>query len=166
MYKILLTFALLFLVGPAIAGTRPCSAPEYRQLDFWLGNWDAYDNGGKGPDVARDQITSILGGCVLLERYRQNDGHEGESFSIYDASRHVWHQTWVTNHGSLLVLEGRFKNGILTMYGRGTDSNSKQVVYRATWQPQGTGVREIAYFSKDGGKTWKPDFDILFVRHR
>ncbi|MFI5183972.1 MAG: hypothetical protein ACHQNV_06220, partial [Vicinamibacteria bacterium] len=23
----------------------PCSASEYRQFDFWLGDWDVYENG-------------------------------------------------------------------------------------------------------------------------
>lgn len=153
------------VAGTAVAGARPCSAPEYRQLDFWLGNWDAYDHGGKGPDVARDEITSILGGCVILERYRQDDGHAGDSFSLYDASAHRWQQTWVTNHGGLLVLTGRFKRGVLTMKGR-TDRHGRPALLRATWQRQATGVREIAYSSKDDGHTWKQDFDILFRKHR
>jgi hypothetical protein len=36
---------------------------------------------------------------------------------------------------------------------------------RATWQPRKDGVRETAELSTDGGKTWKPLFDIVFRRH-
>ncbi|MGA9856164.1 MAG: hypothetical protein WBR29_12920 [Gammaproteobacteria bacterium] len=161
----LLTIMVLILAGPVVADTQPCSTPEYRQLNFWLGNWNAFDDDGKGPDMAQDQISSILGGCVILERYMQNDGHDGESFSIYDTTRHVWHQTWVTNDGELLTLEGHFRNGVLTMYGHNLDKNSNPVWYRATWQMQGQGVREIAYLSNDKGRSWQPDFDILFL-HR
>lgn len=55
---------------------------------------------------------------------------------------------------------------MLTMYGHNLDKNGKPVWYRATWQKQGEGVREIAYVSKDKGKSWQPDFDILFLRRR
>lgn len=152
--------------GPAVARSHACSEPEYRQLDFWLGSWRAYDDDGKGAEVARDQVTAILGGCVILERYRQNDGHEGEGVTIYDASRRLWHQTWVTNSGELLTLEGRFQDGALTMRGNNLDKDAKPVWYRATWTRQRTGVRETAFISKDGGRSWRPDFDILFARIR
>src|SRR4051812_30336175 len=41
-------------------GGAPCTAPEYRQFDFWLGNWDAHrtdNNALSGTDV----ISSRLG---------------------------------------------------------------------------------------------------------
>jgi len=166
MLKILFTLAILSLTGPALAGTQTCNAPQYRELDFWLGNWDSYDDDGKGSNVARDRITSVLGGCVILEDYLQNDGYEGQSFNIYDASRQVWNQTWVTNRGELLVLEGHFAHHVLTMLGHNLDKSGKPVWYRATWQRQGKGVRETAYISHDGGKSWQRDFDILFKKHR
>jgi hypothetical protein len=33
--------------------------------------------------------------------------HKGQSFTIYDVARDVWHQTWVTNRGELLEIEGK-----------------------------------------------------------
>src|SRR2546422_2263204 len=33
---------------------------------------------------------------------------------------------------------------------------------RGIWRPEGTGVRETAERSSDGGKTWRPLFDIWF----
>ena len=158
--------AVALIAGPAMAGSPHCVAPEYRQLDFWLGNWKAYDNNGKGPYVARDAVTAILDGCVILERYRQNDGHEGNGVTLYDASRRLWHQTWVTNSGELLIIEGRFRHGVLTMSGNNLGRDGTRVWYRATWERQGTGVRETAVASKDGGRSWRPAFDLLFVRDR
>ena len=35
----------------------------------------------------------ILDSCVLREDYRATDGHKGQSFTIYDTARNVWHQT-------------------------------------------------------------------------
>lgn len=158
--------ALALIAGPAMAGSSHCVRSEYRQLDFWLGNWKAYDDDGKGPYVARDEVTAVLAGCVILERYRQNDGHEGNGITLYDASRRLWHQTWVTNSGELLVIEGSFRGGVLTMSGNNLGKDGKRVWYRATWRRQGSGVRETALASKDGGRSWRPAFDILFVRDR
>lgn len=162
--KVLMILAGFCIVAQANATAPPCKAPEYRQLDFWLGNWDAYANGGRGPMVARDRVTSILNGCVVLERYTQFDGVTGESFNIYDNIRGVWHQTWVTNRGALLVLEGRFRGGVLTEYARSLNARGQSVRWRATWREQGEGVREIAYTSTDAGENWKQAFDILFLR--
>jgi hypothetical protein len=111
-------------------------------------------------------VDAILGGCAIHERYEQSDGLIGESFSIYDATRKVWHQTWVTNRGSLLVLEGRFQDGSLTLEAKTTDKDGKPMLIRGTWEAQPNGVRETAVSSKDGGKTWDPYFDILFKPHR
>jgi hypothetical protein len=87
------------------SGPNACSAPEYHQFDFWIGDWDVFEIKGSAP-VARVQVGRILGGCVLREDYQDTGGLQGQSFSIYDASRKVWHQSWVTNRGQLLVIEG------------------------------------------------------------
>src|SRR5262249_32615914 len=63
-----------------------CSAPEYRQFDFWVGDWDAFESGGSIP-VARVRVDRVLDGCALLERYEDTNGLKGQSFTIYDASR-------------------------------------------------------------------------------
>jgi hypothetical protein len=143
-----------------------CAAPEYRQLDFWIGDWDAYDLADANKRVARNRVDAILDGCALREVYEQTDGLVGQSFSVYDASRKVWHQTWVTNHGQLLVIEGRFQDGRLTLTGTQPAAAGPPKTVRAVWYPQEEGVRETAEASGDGGKTWKPLFDILFRAHK
>lgn len=167
MYKWLFALVLLGFGPCALAASSPaCSAPEYHRLDFWLGDWDAYEANGKGPSEARNRVTSILSGCVILEHYESTDGLVGESFTIYDAARKVWHQTWVTNRGHFLVLEGKFKGNVLTLDGSEMGADGKPELIRGIWKPQLDGVRETAYVSKDSGKTWALDFDILFKRHR
>ena len=163
------TMVVALGAGPAMAGAPACSAPEYHQLDFWLGNWKAYDDDGKGPYVARDEITTTLAGCVILEQYRQKDGLDGSGVTIYDATRHLWHQTWVTNSGQLLIIEGSFKDGVLTLSGDNLGKDGKRVWYQVSWRQKTTGtagVRETAVISRNGGKSWQPAFDILFVRER
>jgi hypothetical protein len=150
---------------PAPKASGKCATPEHRQFDFWVGDWDAFDVGAPGKVVARNKVDVILDGCVLREVYEQTDGLVGESFSLYDASRKVWHQSWVTNRGQLLVIEGRFENGRMTLAGVQLVDGREQKV-RAVWYREEGGVRETAESSADGGKTWKPLFDIVFRPHK
>ncbi len=154
------------VVAPEVSKSEPCAAPEYRQLDFWIGDWDAFDIGGPTTPSARVRVDRILDGCVLHEQYEDNTGHKGQSFSIYDASREVWHQSWVTNRGELLVIEGRFTSGAMILSGsdRAITGQVRQV--RGSWKPVAGGVRESAVRSIDGGRTWKPWFDIMFQPHK
>jgi hypothetical protein len=139
--------------------SAPCASPPYHQLDFWIGDWDVFET-GKPVRVAHARIDSILNGCVLREDYQATDGHEGQSFTIYDNSKGGWHQTWVTSRGELLQIEGAFNNGEMILSGK----NQQGAIVRGTWKPVDTDVREIAVISTDQGKTWTPWFDIVFRR--
>lgn len=141
------------------APTAPCAVPAYHQFDFWIGDWEVLDTEGS-TKVAHARIDSILGGCVLREDYQGADGHKGQSFTIYDATRRVWHQTWVTNRGELLEIEGKLENGDMVLSGR----NQQGALVRGTWRPVHGEVREFAVTSTDNGRTWKPWFDLMF-RH-
>ena|ERR1700678_1768375 len=149
---------------PSIASS--CSSAEYRQFDFWLGDWDSLDFGTTAKN-ARIHVTPILGGCALLEDYHGLDGHEGKSLSMYDATRKLWHQTWVTNNGRLLVIEGSFRAGAMTLFGSDLTPTAQARQIRGVWTrlPDGS-VRETAVTSTDNGITWQPWFDLVFRRHR
>jgi ketosteroid isomerase-like protein len=141
------------------ASTAPCAASSYHNFDFWVGDWDVFDVDSPAK-VAHARIDSILGGCVLREDYQATSGQEGQSFTIYDDTREVWHQTWVTSRGALLQIEGKFENGQIALSGR----NQKGEMVRGEWKPVNGEVREIAAKSTDGGQTWAPWFDIVFRR--
>jgi hypothetical protein len=151
--------------APDSAKSR-CAAPEYRQFDFWAGDWDAYDADDMSRPAARVHVDPILDGCALREDYRGTSGLVGQSLNIYDAVRKVWHQSWVTNRGQLLVLEGELRDG--TMELRATEPTANgPVLWKAEWIPASDGgVRETARTSSDGGKTWKPAFDMIFRKRK
>lgn len=142
-----------------------CAASEYRQFDFWLGEWDAIEIGKTVPE-AHAKITSVLDGCAIREEYDSADGYKGESLSIYDGSRKVWHQSWFTNRGQFLAIEGNFKDEemVLTGADRGLDGRERRV--QGIWKREGDGVRETAYRSTDGGKSWTQWFDLKFRPHK
>lgn len=152
-----------------------CADPEHRRLDFWIGDWDAFDAAAPGPPAAagppaaRVKIERILGGCALRETYQGANGLTGESLTTYDASRRIWHQTWVTDRGDLLQVDGRFDGPSLTLEGTRLDARGREEKVRGVWTPQDAGpektVRETAHVSGDGGRTWRPWFDIIFRRH-
>lgn len=146
--------------------SAPCATLKYRQFDFWAGDWDAFDVDRPSIKVARLRVKIILDGCVLLEDYQGKDGSEGESFTIYDAPRGVWCQTWVTNRGKLLVIEGNIHGEEMVLSGVDQLAGGKSQRVRGTWRPVKDGVRETAVTSTDDGKTWKPWFDLLFRAHQ
>jgi len=141
-----------------------CSDPEYRQFDFWLGDWDVFE-AGKVTVVARTRVDHILDGCVLHEDYESTNGLKGQSFSLYDASRGIWHQSWATNRGRLLTVEGRIEDGKMVLAGAERAADGAERLVRGTWEPINGGVRETAVTSLDAGKTWEPWFDLVFRPH-
>ncbi|PYU65909.1 MAG: hypothetical protein DMG56_01835 [Acidobacteria bacterium] len=64
--------------------------------------------------------------------------------------------SWVTNGGRLLIIEGNMQDGAMVLAGMdGTTSGEGRLV-RGICKPVDGGVRETAFTSTDGGKTWKP----------
>ena len=148
--------------APAPAG---CSAAEYHQLDFWIGDWDTFESETPGgASIARARVDPIAQGCAIHELYEQADGLIGDSILSYDPALKKWQQTWVTNRGSIMVLTGNFSNGSLVLEGDVHLVDGRSVMQRITWKAEGNGVRESAVSSRDGGKTWAPAFDVLFLK--
>lgn len=175
--RIVVSCAAMFLTTSAARPARyvttvppakapACSAPEYHQFDFWVGDWNGFNMDKPSVVVAHNRVDRILGGCVIREDYRAPDGMEGQSLSIYDAPRKVWHQSWFTNRGQLLVIEGRFENGEMILSGADRTADGKNRRVRGVWKPVRDGVRETAVRSLDGGKTWELWFDMIFRTRR
>lgn len=164
-----IAFTAAATASPSTAAvTSPhCTAAEYRQLDFWIGDWDTLESDAPdGPSIARTRVEPIAQGCAIHELYEQTDGLIGDSILSYDPVRKQWQQTWVTNRGAIMVLWGGFKDGALILEGEAHLQDGKSVMQRITWKAQGNAVRESAVLSRDGGKTWTPAFDVLFVKRR
>jgi len=143
-----------------------CTAAPYRHFDFWAGDWDAFDYDKPAVAVARVRVNRILDGCVLLEDYQDTTGTKGQSFSVYDETRGVWHQTWVTNRGRLLTIEGKLEGAEMILEGSDLTAEGKPRRIRGVWKPADGGVRETAVISMDGGGTWTPWFDLMFRPHK
>lgn len=159
---------LAFLPSPLVGQNTPppgrsCAAAEYHQFDFWIGQWDVTLPNDKRAGTNR--IEPILGGCALRETWAGAGGSDGTSYNAYDASRRRWHQTWVDNQGNLLLLEGGFANGRMTLEGETLDSTGRAQRQRIVWQQTSPGhVRQLWETSSDGGATWTTAFDGRYVK--
>jgi hypothetical protein len=142
---------------------QACKAPEYHQFDFWIGQWNVTLPNGKRAGV--NHIEPILGGCALRESWSGAGGSDGTSYNTYDATRRRWHQTWVDNQGSLLLLEGTFANGRMILEGETVDTAGQKQRQRITWEETSPGhVRQLWESSTDGGATWTTAFDGRYVK--
>ena len=144
----------------------PCSSAEYRQFDFWLGDWNVQDAAGN--PAGTNRITSIQGGCVLLESWSGAKGGSGTStsFNMYFSADRKWRQTWVDNQGGRLDLSGGLQAGMMVLEGESPSQKdpAKLVKQRITWEKKGENVRQLWQASRDEGKTWQVLFDGLYVR--
>ena len=163
-----LATVILLLVLPRLAvaqGRQGCAAPEYRQFDFWVGDWTVTTP--KGKTAGTNRIESILGGCVLQEHWVSSNGGDGTSLNMWNAADSTWRQVWMDAGGNLLELEGRLVSGSMVLTGaHPTPGKPGSVtIERVTWTPREGGmVRQHWEASTDGGATWATQFDGLYVR--
>jgi hypothetical protein len=92
----------------------------------------------------------------------------GTSFNTYDPGDRRWHQTWVDDRGTLLVLAGEWKDGAMTLAGEtAARGANKAANHRITWTPLADGrLTQLWESSEDGGKTWSIVFAGTYSRKR
>ena len=150
------------LAAPAIAHAAACDAPEHRQFDFWVGQWDVTD---KGKVVATSRIERFADGCGILENYTQNDGYSGKSINFYDGALKRWRQQWVDSVGNSSEWVGELRGGAMRFDGEAHRADGVKVTRNMTFTPLADGsVRQASDRSLDGGKTWLPGYDFVYVR--
>lgn len=151
---------------------KPCSSPEARQLDFWLGEWDlswpAEQSGGIEGEVARgkNRIRRMFGDCVTEESFATDDGKfRGHSVSVYDEKAGLWRQTWVDSSGGYLVFTGVFDGVTMTLGTEPVDRDGEVVVQRMVFGDIAPDSLEWVWQgSRDGGKTWNDLWNISYRR--
>lgn len=146
------------------AAVNPCKAsPEFRQFDFWIGEWDTKNP--QGVPSGSSSIQLILGTCVIFENWA-SPVTTGKSFNIFDVNDKKWHQTWVDDKGTFTHYIGEFKDGKMMLVN---DSivNGKKTLARMTFSllPSGD-VRQHGENSTDDGKTWTTTFDLTYSRKK
>ena len=150
--------------APTPAPSAACVGPQYRQFDFWLGEWDLA--GVDGKKSAEDKVGSILGGCAIQENWTGVKSGQGLSLSAYDPATKHWHQTLMDDSGAVLKLEGEFADGKMILVGQRPSQKEKGVTitHRIAWNlmPDHR-VHQYWEASTTGGRTWKPVFEGYYV---
>ena len=164
MRRVLLPWAVFLAPVVAVAQSpAPCSAPSYREFDFWLGDWDVFDASGRRAGTNR--IEKALDGCALHESWTSAGASRGHSYSAWDTGDNKWHQTWVDDSGTVLRISGGLVNGEMVMEGERRLADGTSVLERITWTPDSNGtVRQLWQSSQNGGMRWAVVFDGLYRR--
>ena len=140
----------------------PCGDAEFHQFDFWLGDWQVHKTDGTFAGMNR--ITREYGGCVVHEHYATGRGYSGESLNIYDATRKVWHQTWVDDTGLMLVLEGHLAGRNMVLEGLTRQPDGSTAKQRITWTPNADGSVRQYWESTDAKGQWVAVFDGRYTK--
>jgi hypothetical protein len=172
--KLVLLCYIVAFSGPyfhaSAQGKLPCSKPEFRQFDFWIGVWEAF--GVKGSKAGDSRISAILDSCVILEEWtsasqQQGLTYTGKSFNSYNAGSKQWQQTWVDNTGNTTeFLRGEGSNGRIIYYAdKVTAPGGTIFMRRLTFtRINNNKVRQLGERSDDEGKTWTVEYDLEYRR--
>ena len=167
---------LVLQAQPPPSPPPDCSAPQYRQFDFWVGEWDVVPNQTQGAQGAQgasrkpasNVIQKAHHGCVLIENWDDRVGQTGQSFNIYDRTRQQWHQTWVDSNGGLHGYWGELKDGNMVFMGQVPLPPASRFAghrtVRLTFYPiDKDKVRQFSEtLSADG--TWTVNYDLIYTR--
>jgi hypothetical protein len=144
-----------------------CPGPEYKQFNFWLGDW-AVTRTHDGKPAGDNTITLKAAGCVILEDWKARSGGTGNSINVYDQADGKWHQTWVDSTGDQTHYIGEWRNGKMEFRADDVATPQKQsVVLTMTFEPRPDGtIRQSGTISTDGGKTFQPSFDLIYTKKK
>jgi hypothetical protein len=163
-------FFLTLIAIQTVTAQKPCSHIEFRQFDFWVGEWEAF--GLKGQKAGDSKISLILDSCVILEEWtsagaQQGLIYSGKSFNSYNAATKQWQQTWTDNTGNTTeFLRGEGSDGRIVYYAdKVSGPKGENFMRRLTFTKLNNDkVRQFGERSDDGGKTWTAEYDLEYRR--
>lgn len=167
-----LGWAVMVLAGAVSAQQaqpKPCSEPEQKQLEFWVGEWDLSWPGHNPGETAHgtNSIKRILEGCVVEEDFSGGDAMHlrGRSVSLFDTRTGKWKQTWVDNEGGYLDFAGEFQDGQMILSREATHPDGSKTLQRMVFKNITHDQFDWSWeASTDGGKTWAVAWPIHYKR--
>jgi len=155
------------IVEQAKRNQRPCAyAPENRQFDFWIGEWNVSSTQGATP-AGSSKIELILDDCVIQENWSSaGSPYTGKSYNIYNTALKRWEQYWVDSVGGNIFFYGGLKDGVMDYW---TDEipqpdGTKLKRHLQFFKLDPDTVRQFSQGSTDGGKTWHVEYDFTYAR--
>ncbi|MEL6328424.1 MAG: hypothetical protein AAFR38_02085 [Planctomycetota bacterium] len=139
------------------AGTR--SSED--QLGFWVGSWDCY--GRSGSLNGTNTLEWRVGGRVIHESWRAVDDTFGESWNWFDQEERAWKQVWVDQNGSDLEFTGEPEGSGIRFRAERETPEGRALVEMFVRPIEHGWVRQTGTRSLDGGATWEPRYDLIYV---
>jgi hypothetical protein len=153
------------LVAAGQRAAEPCKDPantQYRQLDFWVGEWDVF--AGK-QRVGESSVQLILKDCVVFENWRGLQGGDGKSFNKYNNVTKQWEQFWVSDSETTNYFKGSLVDGAMRYTFETPTASGGTLIRHLTFTPLAEGkVRQMSERSIDNGKTWATEYDLVYVK--
>lgn len=130
---------------PPAASTiaKACAGPEFRQLDFWIGDWTVKIHARASPtsdqwgdSVGTQHVRSILSGCAIEENFAAQGPPTpwaGRSFATFDGVTKKWRQTWVDDSGGYIPLDGGPEGTDFALYGPPREIQGLKFQMRMVW---------------------------------
>jgi hypothetical protein len=145
----------------------PCkqsdASSNYREFDFWLGDWAVVDKAGDA--LGTSHVERILDGCVLLETWHGQGGGDGRSLSSWNPGLHHWEQYWVDGQGVPIFFTGGLEQGELRLRADSATRAGSPLKRRVTFSKLPNGrLRQLSESSADGGRTWTAEYDFYYVK--
>ena len=141
------------------AARFPCMPDErHHAFDFWIGDWTVTQN---GQFAGTNNISAILGHCVIFEEWESASGGKGKSFNYYDPGYDHWRQIWVSDSGSVVEYTGKARDGGIFYTAETVDPADGSVTlhkFEFTRHENGD-VRQFWQTSTDGGETYSTIWD-------
>ncbi len=150
------------------ASTNPCkyddSVPQFRQFDFWVGDWDVFAG---SMQTGTSHVERILGDCVIFENWTDRFGSQGKSFNKYNQRLKRWEQYWVDENGATAFFYGNMEGKDLVYLSDVTQADGSKAQRKLIFYDLGPEkVRQFSQISSDGGKTWNTEYDFTYVRRK
>ena len=137
--------------------------PPEKQLDFWLGVWEAtWGDGQHGSN----QIQRVLDGQVIQEDFDGRPGIDfrGHSVSVYSPQYQQWQQTWVDSQGSYWHLRGGWQQDRFILIADDILSG-RAVKYRMVFYHITPDTFDWDWeLSEDEGQTWNLRWRLHYQR--
>jgi len=156
---------LLLAAAPAAFAQTPgtCTSPESHQFDFWTGKWEVFPAGHLDTKIADSLIEKLYGDCAIRENWMPLKGSGGGSFSAWVPEKKAWRQTWIAA-GGFADFTGGWNGKAIVIEGVWPQPGHPDQITRMTYTPHPDGsVEQAGQTSDDGGKTWQPGFDLIYI---
>lgn len=144
----------------------PCEDAEFRQFDFWIGDWDVV-SAADGTHQGSSHIAKDMGGCVIWENWTSSGGpYFGKSYNTWNVSLKRWEQYWVDNAAGVIFFHGGIKDGVMDYWTDDVPQPSGGALMRHLqfFNLGPDKVRQFSQGSTDGGKTWHVEYDFIYTK--